>query len=49
MENTDEEGNQWEAAAAVVRSTADGLKDRELRNTFLDAAPIREIMEKANS
>jgi tetratricopeptide (TPR) repeat protein len=49
MSDTDEERNQWEAAAALVRSTADGLKDGELRSTFLDAAPIREIVKKANS
>ena len=49
MSDTDEERNQWEAAAALVRSTADGLKDGELRSTFLDAAPIREIIKKANS
>ncbi len=49
MGGAEEERNQWQAAAAIVRSTADGLKDEELRNSFLDAAPIREIMEKASS
>jgi tetratricopeptide (TPR) repeat protein len=49
MGDTDEERNQWGAAAATVRSTADGLKDEVLRSVFLDAPPIREIMEKANS
>ncbi|MDH7500027.1 MAG: tetratricopeptide repeat protein, partial [candidate division NC10 bacterium] len=49
MGDVDKEGKQWQAAAAVVRSTADGLTDGELRSRFLDAAPIREIIEKANT
>ncbi len=47
MGDAQEERNQWQAAAALVRSTADELKDGNLRNTFLEAAPIQEIMNKA--
>jgi tetratricopeptide (TPR) repeat protein len=44
MSRPDLERTEWQAAAAVVRSTADGLTDRSLRGTFLGAAPVREIM-----
>jgi class 3 adenylate cyclase/tetratricopeptide (TPR) repeat protein len=43
-----ESREQWREAAAVVESTAEGLHERALRDTFLSAAPIREIMEQAN-
>jgi hypothetical protein len=48
MERTDLEREQWQAARAIVESTADGLKDEELRTTFISAAPVQEIMERAN-
>jgi len=40
---------QWGAAAEVIRSLANGLSDRELREGFLTADPIREILSKAES
>jgi tetratricopeptide (TPR) repeat protein len=48
MKRTDLEREQWQMAKAIVESTADGLDDEELRTTFINAAPIREIMEYAN-
>jgi tetratricopeptide (TPR) repeat protein len=38
---------QWGAAAKLIRKTADGLPDRRLREGFLKAKPIREILAKA--
>jgi tetratricopeptide (TPR) repeat protein len=38
---------QWGAAAEVIRKTASGLSDRELREGFLSASPIREILTSA--
>jgi tetratricopeptide (TPR) repeat protein len=40
---------QWGAAAEVIHKTANGLSDRELREGFLSAKPIREILAKAAS
>jgi Tfp pilus assembly protein PilF len=48
MERPDRAREQWQAAAAIVRSTADGLEDHDLRETFLGAAPVRQIAEHAN-
>ena len=41
--------NQWGEAAEVIRKTANGLSDRELREDFLEADPIREILSKADN
>ncbi len=38
---------QWGAAAEVIRGVANGLSDYELREGFLKARPIREILLKA--
>jgi Flp pilus assembly protein TadD len=38
---------QWGAAAEVIQKAADGLSDRELREGFLNASPIREILGNA--
>ena len=38
---------QWGAAAEVIRKTAGGLSDRQLREGFLNAKPIREILAEA--
>jgi len=38
---------QWGAAGQVIRNTAGGLFDRELREGFLSAKPIREILARA--
>jgi tetratricopeptide (TPR) repeat protein len=40
---------QWGAAAEVIQKTANGLSDRELREGFLSAKPIRNILAKAGS
>ena len=40
---------QWGAAAEVIHKTANGLSDRELREGFLSAKPIRDILAKAGS
>jgi class 3 adenylate cyclase/tetratricopeptide (TPR) repeat protein len=38
---------QWGAAAEVIHKTASGLSDREFREGFLNAKPIREILASA--
>jgi class 3 adenylate cyclase/tetratricopeptide (TPR) repeat protein len=38
---------QWGVAVDVIRKTAKGLSDRELREGFLGAKPIREILANA--
>lgn len=48
MKRPDLEREQWQAARAIVETTADGLQDKELRTTFINAAPVREIMERAS-
>jgi hypothetical protein len=40
---------QWGAAVEVISGVANGLSDRELREGFLNAEPIREILSKAES
>jgi len=40
---------QWGAAVEVISSVANGLSDRELREGFLNAEPIREILSRAES
>jgi|GEM_PF-7014662 hypothetical protein len=40
---------QWGAAAEVIQKTGNGLSDRELREGFLSAEPIRDILAKAGS
>lgn len=47
MERFDREREHWHHACALVRSTADGLQDEHLRETFLAAAPVREILDSA--
>ena len=37
---------QWGAAAATIQGLADGLSDTDLREGFLNAKPIREILSK---
>ena len=48
MKRPDLERDQWQAANAVVESTADGLDDEQLRATFINAAPVKKIIERAN-
>ena len=38
---------QWGAAAEIIHNTANGLTDRDLREGFLNAKSIREILSKA--
>ncbi|MGD0661880.1 MAG: hypothetical protein ABSD38_27795, partial [Syntrophorhabdales bacterium] len=40
---------QWAAAAGIIQKTANGLSDRNLREGFLNARPIREILAKAGA
>ena len=40
---------QWGAAVELIHKTANGLSDRELREGFLNAKPIRDILAKAGS
>ena len=47
MERHSEAQEQWGAAAGVIQKTAHGLKDRELREGFPKAEPIRQILSKA--
>jgi len=49
MNRADLAGQEWRAAAAVVDSTAKGLSDEALRSTFLAAAPVRTIVERAGA
>jgi hypothetical protein len=38
---------QWGAAAATIQRVANGLSDRELREGFLNAQPVGEILARA--
>ncbi len=40
---------KWGAAAEIIKSLANGLSDRELREGFLNAKPIHDILEHAGS
>jgi len=44
-----ESREQRGVAAEVIQKTANGLSDRELREGFLNAKPIRDILAKAGS
>lgn len=48
MKRPDLEREQWQAAASVVKSTAEELQDEQLRTVFSNAAPVREIIKHAN-
>ena len=41
--------DRWGAAAEVIHKTASGISDRGLREGFLNAKPIREILANAGS
>jgi tetratricopeptide (TPR) repeat protein len=47
MKRQELEREHWKAAAAVIKSTSDELQDKALQKAFINAAPIREIMESA--
>jgi Flp pilus assembly protein TadD len=40
---------QWGETAEVIRKTASGLSDWNLREGFLNAKPIRDILARARS
>jgi hypothetical protein len=40
---------QWGDAAELIQKTINGLSDRELREGFLNAKPIRDILVKAEN
>ena len=44
-----EAAEQWAAAADIIHKTANGLSDRNLREGFLNARPIREILAKTGA
>jgi hypothetical protein len=44
-----EEQEQLGAASEIILKTANDLSDRQLREGFLKAAPIRKILAKAES
>jgi class 3 adenylate cyclase/tetratricopeptide (TPR) repeat protein len=46
---TSEAREHWGAAAKIIQDTANGILDRELREGFLEAKPIREILAKVES
>ena len=48
MKRPDLQREQWNTAAAIIQSTADGLQDEALRDTFLNAAIVREITDNSN-
>ena len=47
MGRASEAGGQWVAAAELIQKVAKGLPDHELREGFLQAAPIRFILSGA--
>jgi class 3 adenylate cyclase/tetratricopeptide (TPR) repeat protein len=49
LERFSEEQEQWGAAAEIILNTANDLSDRQLREGFLNAASIRNILAKAES
>ena len=48
MNRSDLERKHWQEAASIINSTADDLEEKELRTTFINAKPVREILEKAS-
>jgi class 3 adenylate cyclase/tetratricopeptide (TPR) repeat protein len=49
MKRPDLEREQWQAAAAGIHATAAGLRDPKMQTLFVQAAPVREILQHANS
>jgi class 3 adenylate cyclase/tetratricopeptide (TPR) repeat protein len=48
MNRHDLEREQWQVAASVITSTADDLQNTELQTTFVNAKPVREVLENAS-
>ena len=49
MGRPSEAKEQWGAAKDIIQNTAKGLSDRELREGFLNAEPIREILSNTKA
>ena len=49
LQRFSESSEQWGAAAEIIQTTAKGLSDRDLREGFLKAEPVRQILSKAES
>ena len=49
LRHGDEAKDQWGAAADIIRNTASGLSDQNLREGFLNAKPIQDILAKTGS
>ena len=47
MNRSDLEREQWQKAAQIVTCTADELRDSNLKENFVNAAPVRQILENA--
>ena len=47
LNRTSEAREQWGAASEIIQNTAEGLSDRDLREGFLNAKPIQEILSQA--
>lgn len=48
MKRQELEQDNWKAAAVIVKSVTDRLQEEELRQTFIDAAPVQEIIKRAS-
>ena len=46
MRKNSEAQEQWGAASDIIQNKAEGLSDHKLREGFLNAQPIREILSK---
>jgi class 3 adenylate cyclase/tetratricopeptide (TPR) repeat protein len=47
MKRSDLEREQWQKAAQIVTKTAEGLQDNKLKETFINASPVKAILEGA--
>jgi hypothetical protein len=47
MNRFDLDQEQWQKAAQIVTRTADELQDSALRETFVSAVPVRQILDNA--
>jgi tetratricopeptide (TPR) repeat protein len=47
MNRSDLEREQWQKAAQIVTKTSDELQDNDLKETFISAPPIRQIIAGA--
>jgi tetratricopeptide (TPR) repeat protein len=40
--------SEWQKAAKIVKKTAEGLRDKNLRDSFINAQPVQDILTNAN-